>query len=156
MKSSILALLFCSLAYGQAVSQNAEKFDEFEETPCDEYLGRMDSAFANAHENPNTALYILIYEGKERSWSRRKNQIEWVFPTRRSVATKISSMKRYINLRKFPIDRVRIIRAGFRKHLSLEIWLVPRGAEPPKATPTLAKMKYRKGKAEGFCLWCCE
>lgn len=152
MKHIIFALLFSGVVFGQAFSQQSEKFDEFEEVPCDDYLGRMDSAFLRAHENPGTVLYILVYGGKERSWSNLKNRVELVLPTPRSQAAKIRSMNQYVKLRKFSIQRVKFIKSGFRENLSLEMWLVPSGAEVPKATPTLAKMRYRKGKAVGFCL----
>jgi hypothetical protein len=59
-------------------------------------------------------------------------------------------------LRNFPrVERFNFIEAGFREKLTVEIWLAPNGATLPKPTPTLTKMKYRKGKAVGFCIDCC-
>ncbi|HQU84444.1 MAG TPA: hypothetical protein PKY59_15005, partial [Pyrinomonadaceae bacterium] len=73
-----------------------------------------------------------------------------------SAKAKIESMKKYIsNVKKLSLENFSFIEAGFRENSTIVFWNVPKGAEPPKPTPTLKKMKYRKGKAKGFCLYCC-
>jgi hypothetical protein len=46
--------------------------------------------------------------------------------------------------------------AGFRENFTVEFWIVPNGVTPPEPSPTLTKMKYRKGIPAKFCLGCCE
>jgi hypothetical protein len=151
-----LAFLFCCLFCVSAFSQSADKLDEFVNIPCDDYLGRMDAAMNKASENPSSTVYVLIYEGKEFRYNNRKKKTELVFPGFGSAKAKISSMKRYISLRSFPVERFKFVKAGFRENSTVEMWLVPSGGNQPKSTPTLTKMKYRKGKATGFCWWCCD
>ncbi len=155
MKTTFLALLFCILFCSSAFSQEAKKIDEFENIPCDEYLARMDVAIVQAYDNPSSSIYVLIYEGKELKYNSRKKKTELVSPNFGSAKAKIRSMKQYISLRKFPAERFTFVKAGFRGNLTVEIWLVPTSVAEPKATLTLTKMKYRKGKASGFCLDCC-
>ncbi len=50
-----------------------------------------------------------------------------------------------------PSEKIVFIEAGFREKLTIEFWLVPLGAEPPKPNPTLKKMKYQKGKPLDLC-----
>jgi hypothetical protein len=56
-----------------------------------------------------------------------------------------------INFRRFPKEKVLFISGGFRENHTVELWVVPNGANPPKATPTLESMKYRKGKPVNMC-----
>src|SRR5688572_5073152 len=151
--SFLLVLFF--LINVSAQDKETRKIDELENTPCDDYLSRMDATMVEAYNNPSSTVYVLIYEGKELKYNSRKNKTELVFPNYGSAKAKIRSIKKYLSIRKFPAERFEFVKAGFRKNLTVEIWLVPAGATPPKPTPTLTKMKYRKGKATGFCIDCC-
>ena len=130
-------------------------FDSFEDLDCDNYLGRMDNAFVAARDNPSTGFYVLIYEGKEWAYNRRKNKTELAFPTYGTAEAKIRSIKKYMSIKKLPVSRISFVKAGFRENALVEIWTVPSGAAPPKPTPTLTKMRYRKGKPRWFCTGCC-
>ncbi len=154
MKNLFLALVFCFLFCVSTFPQGPEKLDEFVSVSCDDYLARMDYAMTKASDNA-ARIYFLIYEGKEFKYNNRKNISELVFPNRGSAEAKIRSMKEYIASRRFPVEQVTFLKAGFRENSTVEVWLVPNGITPPKPTPTLTKMKYRKGKASGFCTWCC-
>lgn len=155
MKKIIAVLLFNFLLGISVFAQEAEKIDEFENIPCDDYLARMDNAMVTAQNYPSSTVYVLVYEGKELRYNDRKNKTETVLPARGTAEKKILSMKKYLSLKKFPGERFAFIEAGFRENLTVEIWRVPEGASPPKSSSTLKEMKYRKGKAFGFCLECC-
>jgi hypothetical protein len=155
MKAVFSALIFCFLFAASAFSQEAQKFDEFKNINCEEYLSRMDNALVHARNNPTLMIYVLIYEGKEPRFNSRKNETEIVFPPFGSAEAKITSMRNYLMLKRFPGKRFSFVKAGFREQATVEIWTVPPGAAPPKPTPTVTKMKYRKGKAYGFCTDCC-
>jgi hypothetical protein len=155
MKLAIWSVVFCGLFSISVLCQSTEKVDEFENITCDDYLARMDHAIYVASENPASTIYFLIYEGKEPQWSAQKKKSEFLYPHWDSANAKIRSMKKYIATRRASINRFKFVKAGFRKRLTVEIWLVPVGASIPAPTPTLTKMKYRKGKATGFCIWCC-
>lgn len=153
MKTIFSVSFFCILFCASAFSQEAQKLDEFERITCDDYLARMDNTINEARNNPSSTIYILVYEGKEIKYNSRKKKDELALPTFGSAKAKIDSMKIY--LAKFGVENFSFIEAGFRETWIVEIWLAPKGASPPKPTPTVTKMKHRKGKAIGFCTWCC-
>jgi len=151
-------ILFLLLSFAFSVSaqeKEARKIDEFGKLGCDDYLARMDNAINEASNNPTSTVYILIYEGKEMKYNSRKRKDELVNPVSGSAKAKIDSIKKYVSLRKFPIKNFAFIESGFREESAIEIWIVPKGVLPPKPTPTLTNLKYRKGKAQGFCTDCC-
>lgn len=155
MKVVFSALLFCILFCVSVSAQEAEKLDEFSNTPCEDYLARMDAVLVHAQGDPSATVYVFIYEGKENIYNERKKKMEIMFPARGSAKAKIASMKKYLEYRKFPVERFKFIEAGFRENSTVELWLVPNAVEPPEPSPTLETMKYRKGKAIGFCVSCC-
>jgi hypothetical protein len=139
-------LIFCT---SSVFSQEAVKIQEFKDTACEDYLARMDSVLTEAQNNPTAQVYVFVYEGRELKYNNRKNKMEWVFPAFGSAKAKISSIKK--RYREFSAERFTFVEAGFRENLTLEIWNVPPGAILPKPSPTLTKMKHRKGKPTGFC-----
>lgn len=150
--TALILILYCS-----SFAQQAELIDEFGNTACEDYLNRMDNLRLNVENNPNSKTYILIYEGKELWFNAARVKSKLVFPTFGSAKAKIYSIKMRFKFMQAEhlLDRIVFIEAGFRENFTLEIWSVPNGANPPKPTPTLTKMKYRKGKPVGFCAGCC-
>lgn len=149
------ALLMGLMMAVAATAQTAIKIDEFENLNCDEYLGRMDVTFAEASKDKSSSLLMLIYEGKEPEYNAGKNRIEIVSSKFGSAEAKFRSIKKYMSYRKFPVKRASFINGGFRERMTVEIWLIPSGAPLPKLSPTLTRMRYRKGGARGFCTDCC-
>lgn len=143
------ALLFCILFCVSAFSQEAQKIDEFDSFNCEEYLARMDNFQNVLNNNPSAKGYILIYEGKLAKYDRGK--IYYVFPHFGEAKSYKRTMIRRMAFRKFDKARIVFVEAGFREKLTVEFWLVPPGSEQPQPTPTLTKMRYRKGKPQDFC-----
>jgi hypothetical protein len=154
---SLALLIFLALPVcGQ--TPEAQKLEEFGTIHCDEYLARVDAILIGQANNPNAMIYVFIYEGKERQQIYKNGAFagyKSVLPTYGTAKAKIESMKKYLKLRKQPVENYVFASGGFRADAGVEIWLVPPGAEPPKPTPGLKKIKYRKGKAQRFCLECC-
>ncbi len=150
-------MLFLSFAISiSAQTKEAQKIEQFRIVQCDDYLARMDNFSVQAQNDPSAFFYVFIYEGKESKYNSQKKREEIVAPTFGSAKAKIVSMKKYLTvMRGVSKDRIQFIEGGFRETSEAEIWLVPPGATPPKPTPTLTKMKFRKGKPIGFCLYCC-
>lgn len=146
----LLISLFISVS---AQTKEAMKLQEFNKVNCDEYLNRMDIAIAEAQNNPTSTIYVFVYEGVEKRYNSRKKKTEAIPPIYGTAKAKIDSMKKWISeVRGFSIENFIFLEAGFRESPTVEFWLVPVGAKPPKPSPTLEKIKYRKGKAKGFCL----
>lgn len=151
MKKLFLASLFCFLVPVLCFTQEARQIDEFSDVFCEDYLARMDNLLVNAQENLDSTVYIFVYEGKEKSYKGKL-----LNPTRGSAKAKIDSMKKYIsNVKNFSLENFSFVEAGFRENSTVEFWIVSKGVEPPKIKPTLDKIKYRKGKPKGFCIYCC-
>jgi len=150
-----IGFLICLLFGVTVLSQETTKIDEFENLNCDDYLGRMDSAIAEARKNPLSRMYVLIYEGKEPRYNKTLNGPKLMSPTLGTAEAKIRSIKKWLSHREIQIERFSFVKAGFRENMTVEMWLVPAGSKPPDPTPTLKKIKYRKGKAKGFCTDCC-
>jgi len=155
MKTFFLILFFSILFSVTTFAQKAEYLDEFVDVYCDDYLGRMDRILFQAQNNPSATIYVFLYDGKENIYNPRKRKRESLLPNRGSIKAKIDSMKKYAEYRKVSLENFKFIEAGFREKSAVEVWFVPKDVEPPKPMPTLDKMKYRKGKAKGFCVSCC-
>jgi hypothetical protein len=155
----LLAIIFCLFAlsvFGQ--TREAQKLDEFGSIPCDEYLARADTMIAAQANNPGAMIHVFIYEGKSKTPIYKKGELvsyKSSLPPFGLAKAKIDSMKKYLKRRKIPVENYVFANGGFREDFWVEIWVVPPGAEAPKPTSTVKKMKYRKGKASGFCTWCC-
>ena len=146
-----LILLWTSPAF----AQEAFKVDEFVNIPCDEYLARMDVVFHEASNSPAATVYILLYEGKVMDYNPRTKRWELMRPKVGLAEARIRSIKNYIDHRGFDKTRFVFLKAGFRKEASFEAWFVPPGASPPTPTNAIPKMRYRPGRAVGFCVECC-
>jgi len=145
-------ILFLLLSFAFSISaqeKEARKVDEFESVNCDDYLARMDNFQIELSNDPTAKGYILIYEGKIPKNS--KGKFIFVFPHSGEAKSYKKTMIRRMAFRKYDRQRIVFIEAGFREKLTVEFWLVPAGAEPPKPTPTLKKIKYRKGEPIDFC-----
>jgi len=93
----------------------------------------------------------LLHERKLKSLL----ESERVRPIFGSAEAKFVSMKKWLAHRELPVERFSFVKAGFRENLTVEIGIVPAGALPPIATPTLTKITYRKGRLIKFCIDCC-
>jgi hypothetical protein len=155
MKFFVAGFFLISLGYICAYSQESTKFDEFGRIPCDEYLAIMDEAIQRASEDPTAKVYFFVYEGKVVGTVGNTKRQTVVYPYPASAKAKIRSMKKLVSVRKAPIQDFEFIDGGYRDAPAVEIWLVPHSAVPPRATPTIAKMRLRKGRPRGFCTSCC-
>jgi hypothetical protein len=57
---------------------------------------------------------------------------------RSDVKQRITCMENYLTQRRgVPANRIRVLSGGHRAHTMIELWVVPRGANAPTATPTV-------------------
>ncbi|HEX2640652.1 MAG TPA: hypothetical protein VHL50_08780 [Pyrinomonadaceae bacterium] len=152
----VILFLFALPAFGQA--SRAEQIDAFGNIPCDEYLARAERMMTEQANNPDAQIYVFVYEGKEKRAAYKNGKFAgstYVLPSPGLAKARIESMRKLLKSYKRPLENYVFVNGGFREEFTVEIWLVPAGAEPPKAAPSLEKMNYRKGRAYGFCLSCC-
>ena len=153
----IFIVLICLIAFASSVlgQDEAVKIEEFENPLCEEYLSRFDNAIRAAIHNPTAKIYVFVYEGKDINYKSKGHKIVLAFPQRGLAKIRLDSIKKRLVLNEFPTENFVFINGGFRKNFTVEFWLVPAGVKPPEPTPTLRKMRYRKGKPEGLCTGCC-
>jgi hypothetical protein len=156
MRVLSIIFFFCAFAVASAAQDPVPRMiDEFGLIKCDDYLARYDYMVIELLAQPDSRIYVLTYDGKIRQNISNKQGrtigYKDVLPRAGTARAINRSIKDKLTLMKHPVESFVFIEGGIREYLSVEIWLVPPGASPPKASPTLTKMKYSKGKPRGFC-----
>lgn len=88
-----------------------------------ELSARLDGFIMELNNNPAANGYIIIYAGRSGGF--------------REMERAIRSVKNVFRFRKFDINRITIIRGGFRDADTFDSWILLPGVEPPKPTPTV-------------------
>lgn len=155
MKSKILLLMICCLFSISAFSQEnkARKVSEYSWVPCGHIMALLDNVFAEQKEDPTSKLYVFYYEGKDHPqtvWNNKlKKYEEKVFRPKRGNALNLArEVPLYAKGRKLDENKIILIEGGYRDEATLELWLVPEGAAPPKATPTIVEKDVVFGKGK--------
>jgi hypothetical protein len=155
---TFIAFIFVFSAYVLAQSVEAEKIDEFGRVPCDEFMARADSIWVTQQARPGSKIYVIYYEGsgyKTKVWDKKLKRYNDVIvgPFRGNALNYAKGIGIYLGNthKKFDVNDLILVDGGYDYDLELELWIVPLGAEPPKATPNLEKkdITFRKGKSPG-------
>lgn len=104
------------------VAAPAKKVDEFGDLPAKDEAGKLDSIVSYLSQAPDR-IYLIGYAGRTN--------------VRGYTADVLRRMKTYLAKSPGIGERVAAIDGGFREQPSYEIWVVPIGAEGPRATPTV-------------------
>ncbi len=160
----ICLLICCALAFTQTASAMNEprEVDEFGDVCCEDEKARLDNFAIELQNNPEAQGYIIFYGGRRypscwfggRRYSARR-------PRFGEAEVRAARMEPYlVNTRGFSPERITVVFGGFRESWTAELWLVPRGAQPPAPTPTLQRrdLRYRRGRVtlREFQLQCME
>ncbi len=87
--------------------------DEFSLTNREDFLLRFDNYVSEIQNRPQASGYIVLSRGKKSRANSKKEIID------------------YIKLRMFNIDRFIFLDGKDSKKVSIKLWIVPKGAEPP-------------------------
>jgi len=102
----------------------AREFDECNSCTLDDQKARLDNLAVELQNDPTTRAYIIAYGG-------RTSPI-------RQVERLITRSRDYLmTQRGIDASRLVVVNGGFREEDSVELWLVPSGAAPPRARPTV-------------------
>jgi hypothetical protein len=113
MKKIVSSAVLCLFILCSSAKPQEARLLETVVTPnCEEYLARMDNYLAISAKFPNADIYFFLYEGKEAQW--KNAGYTFVFPTFGSASARIHSMKRFISLRNWPIDRFKFVKVIVR------------------------------------------
>jgi len=102
----------------------AREFDECNNCTFDDQKARLDNLAVELQNDPSATGYIIAYGGRmspigqvERLMTRAQDYL--------------------IKQRGIDGSRLVVVNGGFRENDSVELWIVPSGAAPPRATPTV-------------------
>jgi hypothetical protein len=104
--------------------QKSRIFDQFEPPAFDDVKARLDNLAIELQNAPSTQGYIIVYSGRR----SRPGQADKLAARAKSYLTKE---------RGIDSSRLVVINGGYRESDYFELWIVPQGAEPPQATPSL-------------------
>jgi hypothetical protein len=141
----LLYIVAGSTSFAQTPNE-AREFDEFGNTCCGDEKARLDNFAIHILKEPEAQGYIIFYEG--RRYASCYNPRPRI-PRRGEAEARVARMKPYlVYVRGMDANRIVVINGGYREEWTAELWIVPKGTNPPKPTPTLqAKdIRFRRGK----------
>jgi hypothetical protein len=102
----------------------AREFDECNNCTFDDQKARLDNLAVELQNDPSAKGYVIAYGGR----MSPIGQVERLMSRAREYLTQ---------QRGIDDSRLVIVNGGFREADSVELWIVPSGAAPPRATPTV-------------------
>lgn len=154
---AILITIFSACAFAQETVTETQKIDEFGVIYCCNFGVRLEFAMIAQRANPGSRVYMHFYEGKKRAinhWNKRlgKSVDVLINPMRGGFSDFLAGVRIRAGFQKIDLNNFVIQNGGFREVMTVEVWLVPAGAEPPKLTPTVdgKSVRYRKGRFSHF------
>jgi hypothetical protein len=129
LKSIIILIAFTLLLLGSSFAQStnnisAQKLDEFGDTHADNETAHLDLLAVALGKDTEARGYIISYTQRR------------VPPG--SFLMRIYGYRDYlVNTRGVEPSRIEIIAGGYRDKISTELWLVPKGADSPRAMSEL-------------------
>lgn len=102
----------------------SQEFDECNNCTFDDQKARLDNLAVELQNDPSSRAYIIAYGGR----MSPLGQVEVLMSRARDYLTA---------QRGIDASRLVVVNGGFREEDSVELWMVPSGAKPPQATPTV-------------------
>ncbi|HET9525938.1 MAG TPA: hypothetical protein VFO99_07215 [Pyrinomonadaceae bacterium] len=111
----------------------AREFDECANCTFDDQKARLDNLAVELQNDPSARAHIIAYGGRYSPIA----QVEVLMKRARDYI---------VEQRGIDASRLTIVNGGFREDDNVELWVVPAGAEAPRATPTVqaGEVKPRK------------
>jgi hypothetical protein len=132
----ILPCLFLILMLASLSSaQDASRFDRFGNVNCEDEMARLDNFAVQIQSNQGSVGYVIVYGGS--------------FGRRGEAQARASRIKDYlVKSRGLDSNRVMTIDGGYMEHLTVDLWILPRGVGAPTAEPTIqpTQVKLKKGR----------
>lgn len=148
---SLLMMIFCMMvanAHAITVPPEARKVDEFGDICCEDEKARLDNFANELRNNPDAQGYIIFYGGKRHQYPSCHSSRP-VLPRRGEAEARVARLKPYIHdTRGIDPHRIVVVNGGYRDQWAAELWIVPKGANPPTSTPTVKpqEIRFRRGR----------
>ena len=111
----------------------SREFDECVNCTFDDQKARLDNLAVELQNDPSTRAHIIAYGGRQSPLAK--------------VEVLMKRARDYIvDERGIDASRLVIVNGGFREADSVELWVVPAGAAPPRATPTVQAGEVKPSK----------
>jgi hypothetical protein len=102
----------------------SRQFDVCCSCSFDDQKARLDNLAVELQNDPSTTTYVIAYGGR----TSRVGQADLLGARARDYL---------VTQRGIDQSRIVVINGGFREEDCVELWVVPRGATPPRPTPTV-------------------
>ena len=102
-----------------------KRFDEFPSVARDDDKARFDNLAIELQNNPGATGYVIAYAGR----NSRAGEADRMMKRAADYLSTTRGISR---------ERIVTVNGGYRESNSFELWLMPQGAEPPRATPTVS------------------
>jgi hypothetical protein len=101
---------------------NPRRFGEFPSISFNEDKANFDNFAVELQSDPSAKGYIIVYNGRRSRPAR--------------LATLVGRSRDYmVNTRNIDASRIVVVNGGMRDVDTIELWVVPQGAPPPRPTP---------------------
>jgi hypothetical protein len=108
----------------KATSIVNRKFDECNNCTFDDQKARLDNLAVELQNDPSARAYIIAYNGRTSPLGK--------------IDVLMTRAREYlVSQRGIDASRLVLMNGGYRETDSVELWIVPSGAQPPQATPTI-------------------
>jgi hypothetical protein len=162
IKLQLIFLCFFAFSSNAFAQQEAKKFDEMGQLPCDAAKARLDNFAIQLQSDPTATGYLIFYGGKTYHhlvYDKKTKQYVGVqlLPRHGEAKARIDQWISYLtDSRGIDRWRLEVIDGGYREEPTIEYWVAPSGAKPPTPTPTLTEkeIKFRKGRLKGREIRC--
>jgi hypothetical protein len=144
----IICCVILSSSYAAIVPREAGLFDKFGDVCCDDEKARLDNFAIQLQNEPETQGYIVFYGGRRHNYPYCHSSRQRL-PRRGEAEARVERLKPYlVASRGLDPKRIVVVDGGYRESWEAELWIVPKGANPPTPTPTIKpqEIRFRRGK----------
>ncbi len=137
-KLKLAATLLClSFTIANALPARVDQiFDEFSGFHCEDLKAHLDNFAVALQQDQDSHGYIIVYGGRY-GW-RGAAQL-WINASREYLSETRGVAK----------ERFTIVNGGYQEKIAMQLWIIPKGANPPAASPTVQTkdVRFKRGRA---------
>ena len=146
-----LTIVYCVMvgsSYAVVAPREAGLFDKFGDVCCDDEKARLDNFAIQLQNEPGAQGYIIFYGGRRHNYPYCHSS-RLRIPRSGEAEARAERLKPYlVASRGLDSKRIVVVNGGYRELWEAELWIVPKGANPPTLTPTIKAqdIKFRRAR----------